>query len=248
MKLIIRSLILVGVFLSLSANAGLLVNGDFDVVDHSQSAEIYDAYAQPYLDELDENTFNNWGLFTSIPGWTTLPLMGDSYVEVLHTGANTGGVEAHSGGLFVELDLDVGGATYNSAIGQTLNDLIEGMFYELSFYYQPRTDADDDNGINAYWFEGDLSGFDLMQNIVITADSNTNEWVNVVGTDDDGWKQYTGVFEATSSTMTFAFSGFGTVNGNGGFIDTASVTQVPEPSVFALMLMGLFGLVVRKVK
>lgn len=250
MKLIIRSLVLASVFLSVSANAGLLVNGNFDEVDHTQSAEIYGGFAQPYLDELDENTFNNWGLFDAIPGWQTLPLLSNpiNHVEVLHTGANTGGVEAHSGDLFVELDLDVDGAQYNSAIGQTLNDLIEGMFYELSFYYQPRTDGEDDNGINLHWLEGELSGFDLTQDIVLTADSNTDEWVTVDGKDDGGWKQYYGSFEATSDTMSFAFSGFGNVNGNGGFIDTASVIQVPEPSVFALMLIGLFGFVVRKVK
>lgn len=228
-------------FSSFVVNAALLINGDFDEVSHD-----YQGISQNrYLDELSGS--ENWDIFEEIPGWSVLTGSG---VEVLHTGANTGGqagsaddVQAQTQNLFIELDLDQSdNLNHNSAIGQTMSGLILGSLYEISFYYQPRTANENDNGINVHLFDGDLdSTFDNTQDIIYSVDFNTLDWQELLG-----WELFATQFVATDEEMTLAFSGFGTSNGQGGFLDSVDVKAVPEPSVLALMLCGLFGLAFRK--
>lgn len=224
--------------------------GDWDCGTYTCTGALDDDNLKKYSD--GNPRIKNWGIYDTIPFWQTISNdSNDNAIEVIYSDDDSknspiDGVAAQSGNLFVELDLDLKGLKYNSAIGQTLNGLIEGMFYELSFFYQPRTDGADDNGINLYWFDGGLSAFDYDEDIVLSANSNTIDWVNVSGKDSGGWKKYSDKFEATSEEMSIAFSGFGFSNGLGGFIDTASVTQVPEPKVLALMLVGFLGFAVRK--
>ncbi|WP_286263341.1 PEP-CTERM sorting domain-containing protein [Thalassotalea atypica] len=241
-----RLLVLSGFIFSINANANLLVNGNFDEVGNvgEYAGEVIYAAQNPNptLDKLNADSFFNWGLFSEIPSWQTLPLSDhDGLVEVLHTGANVG-VVAHSGDLFLEFDLDDDGFQYNGAIGQTVMGLTVGNSYRLSFYYQPRTDTAGDNDVNIHAFEGDLSGFDATQNIVTSASSDRVAWQNVEGKDANGWKQYSVKFTATSDTMSIAFAGAGNVNGQGGFIDSADLTQIPEPAYIFALGLAIMGM------
>jgi len=246
-KLFSHILVLTLSTLAFTANAGLIENGGFDDVSHDYQGTIKNRY----LDELSDTL--NWDVFQGIPGWSVISGSG---VEVLHTGANTGGlagdaddVKAQTESLFIELDLDQSNNfDHNSAIAQTVEDLLVGSSYEISFYYQPRTSSEDDNGINLHVFEGDLgkfSGstpeeFNKEDNILLSVDSNTAIW------NDLAWKKFSTVFVATKEKMSIAFAGFGTSNGQGGFIDTVDLVKVPEPSAFLLLLLGLCGIANRK--
>ncbi|REL31945.1 hypothetical protein [Thalassotalea euphylliae] len=258
MKSVFKSLFLM--LLAPVASANLLVNGSFDDTGSPQEFQsVASAHASPgterYLDTLDVH--KNWGIFTGVPGWSVI--QGD-FIEVLHTGADTdadgnnfsnngvyddGDVKAHTEGLFVELDLDqsINNQSINAAIGQTLIDLMIGATYEIEFYYQPRTDIVDDNGIAVSWFDGDLTGFDSAQS-VLEVDGEADTWQLRTDIDDNGWLKYTALVEATSSTMSIAFAGQGGVNGRGGFIDSVSVTKVPLPAT-SLLLLTLIPLIGR---
>jgi hypothetical protein len=43
---------------------------------------------------------------------------------------------------------------------QSLNSLTIGAEYLLEFYYKPRTNSTNDNGINVYWYDTAID-FDL---------------------------------------------------------------------------------------
>jgi hypothetical protein len=158
-------------------------------------------------------TGTQWSVFNSIPGWTKVD--GTSGIEVQRNTI----VPAHSGDQYVELD-----SYSNSGMYQDLY-LTSGM-YELSFYYQPRTGTDNDNGID-YGITGVFNG-------------------NVDGTNPplDSWMQVTKTFEITADdTYELWFSAVGIDNSLGGFVDTVNVDPVPEPSTLLLMGFGILGLV-----
>ncbi|WP_448212786.1 hypothetical protein [Colwellia sp. MEBiC06753] len=262
MKSVIGSLLLF--LVAPIASANLLVNGSFDETGSPlEFKSIANAHnlgpdTERYLDTLDET--KNWGIFTGIPGWQVVQ---GSYIEVLHTGANTDGLEegatgatgdvkAHSEGLFVELDLDeeLNNQTgkVNAAIGQTLLNLMVGELYEIVFYYQPRTTLEDDNGIALSWFDGGLDNYPPTET-VLTVDGQADSWKSRDDLDDNGWARFSAEVEATSATMSIAFTGLGGVNGRGGFIDTVSVTKaavpVPVPAT-SILLLTLIPLMLRK--
>lgn len=132
---------------------------------------------------------------------------------------------AQDGVNFVELD------TYaNSAMSQTVTG--NGM-YELSFWYSARPGvAAGSNGLS-YSF-GSLSGQVLQ---------------NVAGGSVNSWQHFTGLVNLSGSTvLTFAATGLS--DSYGGSLDNVSVTAVPEPETFALMLagLGIMGAVARRRK
>jgi len=169
-------------------------------------------------------TGNHWGVFDSIPGWETT--MGDG-IEIQRNTI----VNAQSGNQYIELD------TYgNSALSQALH-LHAGAGYQLSFYYMPRTDGDNnDNGVGIYWdlFEGDFSSFDPMNEILRIDDLKRKDMPN--------WSEYSIQLETPSDLMALSFAGLGANNSLGGFIDNVRLQTVPEPATLAIFGFGLAGI------
>ena len=242
--------------LSAKANANLIVNGNFDDVGapgEYLGEVIYPGYNDnPSLDTMTSDPFFNWGWYSTLPGWQVIGGMaaggqlvaqGDAVIEVLHSGA-VGGLQAHSSNLFIEFDIDSSNLQFNSVIGQTLENLMIGAQYNIEFYYMPRTDVQGDNGVSAKWFEGGLDNYMNAPFEEIVADSNTVGWASSAGVDQNGWKLYQGTFVATGETMSLTFEGMGVINGQGGFIDSASVTKVPVPAT-AILFLTLLPLVSR---
>jgi hypothetical protein len=121
--------VVIGLFLiggTVTAQANLLQNGDFDEMNSS----------------LSSLSAGQWGVYNSLPGgW--------------YKGAGTSGIEvqyntvvgAHSSNYYVELDSHYGDNT-NSSMHQDVF-LYAGQ-YDLSFMYHARTNgSNDDNGIMA---------------------------------------------------------------------------------------------------
>ncbi|GAB3285928.1 PEP-CTERM sorting domain-containing protein [Parahaliea aestuarii] len=194
------------------ANANLIENGDFEAAPTGSPSP----------------SGPNWGVYQTLPGeWETYSGAG---IE-LQTNAV---VTAHSGSNYVELDSHSnGGGSTNSVMYQTLTDLIIGNFYDLSFWYRPRTNnGSNDNGIDVLW-TGDTSNFLSPLSIANQVSSDYNDWV-----------EYTAILEATNATMYLGFAATGLDNTLGGFIDTVSLTDrpVPTPGSSALLGLGLVGL------
>jgi len=135
---------------------------------------------------------------------------------------------AFDGKNYVELD-----TTKNSSMSQSFNTTF-GQTYQLSFAYSPRENVgSNSNGIEVFWNGGSLGTFSG------TGSASGNTWrvetLDVLGTGE--W-------------TTLRFDAVGTSDSLGGSLDNVSVTAVPEPQTYALMLAGLgvMGFVARRRK
>jgi opacity protein-like surface antigen len=132
---------------------------------------------------------------------------------------NLAGV-AQSGVNFVELD-----TTKNMSMFQ---DITAGGLVQLSFWYAPRWGTASDT---LTYSLGGLTG-----NVLST-------------TGPSGWQQFTGTVDLGAfGTHRLTFAAAGASDGAGGSLDNVSVTAVPEPETYALMLagLGLMGAVARR--
>lgn len=163
-----------------------------------------------------------WGVYEFIPGWTKG--IGTAGIEVQHGSI----VPADSFAQYVELDSHWGVDT-NSSMFQSIF-LPEGS-YQLDWMYHARTNnGGDDNGIKAY--VTDSVGSEIYKTEISKKAS-----------DQTGlWEQISGIFTITNAgNYNLWFAAFGNDNSLGGFIDSASLTAVPEPASIFLLGAGLAG-------
>jgi hypothetical protein len=159
-----------------------------------------------------------WSVFNSLAGTWS----STAGIEVRNNVAGA----AFEGVKYVELDV-----YGNTKIQQTLRTVVNQQ-YELSFWYSPREGTSAaTNGVT--WAFGGNSGSVIGPAGV----SSGNQWAG-----------FTQTFTATSTSTVLSFTGRGNSDGYGTSLDAVSVSAVPEPSDFAMMLAGLavIGAVVRK--
>lgn len=219
--------------------ANLLTNGDFESTD--QSIGLINNKTLASLGP------GQWDVYQSLPGWVTTPnfIGGASCdqctpagIEIQYNGA-VGGVAAHSGFRYVELDSHVKqGNDTNS--GMTQSVFLGQGTYELSYWYRPRTGSANDNGIQVFLgLTQTPAGADLMA--ALTADGTTATIQN--------WTRVAASFMiSTANTYYVTLAAVGNDNTLGGFVDdvwleqTAGPQEVPEPATFTALGLGLAAL------
>lgn len=138
---------------------------------------------------------------------------------------NVAGV-AQDGVNFVELD-----GNFNSAMSQSITG--NGL-YELSFWYSAR------EGIPAGSNGLDFSFGSLTGNVLYGVAGAASGHI---------WQHYTGLVTLSGPT-TLTFSAAQISDSLGGSLDNISVTAVPEPETYAMLLagLGLMGTIARRRK
>ena len=212
------------------AHASLITNGSFEATtfddNSTSSGQVFNTNLQSF-----ESRNSAWDVFEVLPGWSTSFGNGIELQKNVVTASQDG--EHH-----IELDSYQRGSS-NAVMTQTVNSLFTGGDYLLEFYYKPRTNRVNDNGINVYWYDAAVD-FNINMQEVYAANSTRR--------DTPQWEKQSIVFTASSSAMDLSFGAFGNQNTLGGLIDNVSLTAVPEPEVITLMMAGLVGLFINRRK
>ncbi|KGJ91453.1 hypothetical protein [Colwellia psychrerythraea] len=220
------------------ANASLITNGSFEQLMFADNAT-----SQGLVYHTNLKTFENknraWDIFYALPGWVTTAGNGIELQKNVVTSSFEG--ENH-----VELDSHKNGSS-NSVMTQSLDSLTIGAEYLLEFSYKARTNHKNDNGINVFWYDAST---DFNKNM--TADFA----INARSKQSPNWSVQSVLLTAQSETMDLSFGAFGKQNSLGGLLDNVSlvkvnngpVAEIPEPSVFALSLLGFAALARRQYK
>ena len=140
------------------------------------------------------------------------------------------------GGNFVGFDSDQvgdGAGKYNSPFEQTITGLVVGHTYNLQFYWAG-TQLQNRTGATTSQMTATFGG----------VTQTTGAPINVPSHGFVGWTHESWNYTATSTTDTLSFLAFGTPAGAPPFalLDGVSLTAVPEPASWALLIAG-FGLV-----
>jgi len=219
--------------LSTFVNASLITNGSFEQTtfeDRSVSkGSVFNTRLRAY-----ERKSRAWDVFYNLPGWKTTYGNGIELQKNIVT-------RSQNGSHHVELDSHPHSAS-NSVMTQTLTSLTIGADYLLEFYYKPRTNRRNDNGINVFWHDTAID-FNFGLDKVLVSDGTRRLTPN--------WARQSVLVTAQAKSMNLSFSSFGRQNGKGGLIDNVSlaqVTAVPEPSMFILFLTAITFMVWRKRK
>ena len=178
-----------------------------------------------------------WDVFSTLPGWET------SFGNGIELQKNVV-TRSQDGSHHIELDSHPRGAS-NTVMTQTLDSLSVGANYLLEFYYKPRTNNTNDNGINVFWYDSAINF-----HINMLADFSTDSTRNLT----PNWALQSVMFTAQAQSMDLSFGSFGRQNTLGGLIDNVSLTQVasknattvPEPSMLVLFLIALGFLAARQ--
>jgi hypothetical protein len=153
--------------------------------------------------------------------------------EVINWTPSTYGIEvrnnvagvAQDGINFVELD-----ATQNSWMTQAVSISTAGS-YLLSFWYNARPNVSHVSDEISWAFGGQTG---------VVSPSDTSP----LGT----WHQFSQTFALSAGQQTLRFDAIGTSDSYGGSLDNVSLTPVPEPESFAMMIagLGLMGAIARR--
>ena len=208
-----------------TANASLIVNGSFEQLSFTDNSSEQGQVFSTNLADFEQKN-RAWDVFYNLPGWQT------SYGNGIELQKNVV-TRSQDGEYHVELDSHIRGSS-NSMMTQIIDSLVIGQNYLLEFYYKPRTNGNNDNGINVYWHDANVS---------VDQSTPAQHVANGSRSSIPNWQLQSVSFTATSTEMALSFASFGKQNTLGGLVDNVSLVAVSEPPAIALMLgaAAIFG-------
>lgn len=250
--------------------ANLLTNGDFETtsffyIDGGTGQPVYPgtSWGQYFVDQNTgqpaqdvQGWTNNGYNFVFTPDMTASAAgspQSPSYLLLWGmpgTGVNNGIGPSPTGGNFVVAD----GAYQNGPMSQTVTGLEVGHQYTLSFWWAAGQQYTFDGATTDAWTVcfgtcAFTTSYDNNGDGYATFTPGTGEIMSTgtVAVSNHGfvpWRYEELTFTATSSTQTLSLLAYGTPLGQPPFalIDGLSLQSVPEPTTWAMMLIG-FGLV-----
>jgi hypothetical protein len=158
---------------------------------------------------------STWGQSNTLSGWKQLT--GDKFeVQLAKKPGGSGAFnQSYDGARYLELNANALGA-----VEQTLAT-IAGQSYALSFGYSGRSDAGGNSKAEVYWGNTRIDILDAASN--------------------SGWKTFNYTLQASDSETALRFVSLEpTTNKSfGSYLDGVSVSAVPEPETYAMLLAGL---------
>lgn len=144
-------------------------------------------------------------------------------------GSNNGLSNSPDGGAFIASDPEY----QNSAITQTINGLVAGQGYNLEFYFAGAQQFGYD-GITTEGWHVSLGGSSQDTATLVNANHGFT-----------GWNKATMFFVADSTSETLSFLATGGPSSSlppFALLDGVSLSGAPEPTTWALMIMGFGGI------
>jgi len=218
--------------MSSAASASLITNGSFEQLVFPDKSEARGAIFSTKLNSYQSKS-RAWDVFFTLPGWETISGNGMELQKNVVTRSQDG---------LHHLELDSHKRASNTVITQTLDSLTIDADYLLEFYYKPRTNQENDNGINVFWYDT-ATNFDENMQSSFVADGTRKTTPN--------WILQSVLLTANAKSMDLSFGAFGRENSLGGLIDNVSLVQVskvPEPPTIALAFLALTMLFARRRK
>ena len=169
------------------------------------------------------------GQYNNTAGFGTTYLFGSGNGT---TGTGNGGLKDFTTNLFTGNFIAADGAFQTGAITQTVNGLVAGNSYALTFYWG----GAQEQGANF------TSATTEKWTVALGNQSFVTPTVNVANKDFSGWMKQTFTYTATGTSEVLSFLAGGTPDGQPPFVllGGVSMLQVPEPSTW-VTLLGLGG-------
>lgn len=219
------SAVLSAVLMSSLQATSLVANGNFEQLKvPGVSSQFGTYYASQEVTGWSTSGYN----FVFTPGTADTTGAVGQYGKLYLWGPGNGSsnhlTTSPAGGNFLAFD----GGVHVGAVTQTVSGLAAGKYVDVSFYYA---------AAQQYGFNGATTE---QFKVSLGSQTDSTQVLSIASHGFSGWQHETLTFKATSSSEVLSFLANGTPTGVPPFalLDGVSMSTIPEPTTWALVLLG----------